>query len=151
MIREKISLKRGVAVIFLLVLLLPLTAYAQQRLSVQKPTVHVRSGPGTQYSTLWDAEQNYPVQVVETKNNWVRFKDFEGYEGWIYRPLLGTTEAVVAKQARVNVRSGPGTNHEIAFIVEKGVPFQVLTRKGDWVKVQHADGDQGWIKKDLLW
>lgn len=137
--------------LFLLCFTLPSTLYAEGRLSVQKPTVHVRSGPGTQYPILWDAELNYPVQVLEEKDKWVRFRDFEGYEGWIYRSLLAKTETVVVKRGKVNVRSGPGTNHDVAFLVEKGVPFKVLTRKDDWIKIQHADGDQGWIKRDLVW
>ncbi|MDL2286430.1 SH3 domain-containing protein [Desulfococcaceae bacterium OttesenSCG-928-F15] len=113
--------------------------------------MHVRSGPGTQYQSLWEAEMNYPVQVLEKKDKWIRFRDFEGYEGWISRPLLAKIDTVVVKRSQVNIRSGPGTNHEVAFLVEKGVPFRVLSRKGDWIQVQHADGDKGWIKKDLVW
>lgn len=151
MIRHKTIWKRSFAILVLLGLLLPLHAYSQERLAVQKPTVHVRSGPGTNFPTLWDAEMNYPVQVLEKKNNWVRFRDFEGYEGWISSPLLAKSDTVVVKRGQVNVRSGPGTNHEVAFIVEKGVPFRVVTRKGDWIQIKHADGDTGWIKKDLVW
>jgi len=27
----------------------------------------------------------------------------------------------------------------------------VLTRKGNWIQVRHADGDKGWIHKSLVW
>ncbi|MBF0572984.1 MAG: SH3 domain-containing protein, partial [Desulfamplus sp.] len=30
-------------------------------------------------------------------------------------------------------------------------PFKVLENKDEWVKVQHADGETGWIFKSLLW
>jgi len=35
--------------------------------------------------------------------------------------------------------------------VDSGVPFKVLTRKGNWIQVRHADGDKGWIHKSLVW
>jgi SH3-like domain-containing protein len=31
------------------------------------------------------------------------------------------------------------------------VPFKVLDRKGEWLHVEHADGDRGWIHSSLVW
>ncbi|TWI74127.1 SH3-like domain-containing protein [Desulfobotulus alkaliphilus] len=126
-------------------------AAAAERLTVERPTLNVRSGPGTQYSVLWQAEANYPIEVLERKDGWVRFRDFEGYEGWVSGRLVGRTPSVVVKNPRANVRSGPGTNHSIVFTVEKGVPFRVLGRQGDWIQIRHADGDEGWIHGNLVW
>lgn len=126
-------------------------ACAAERLTVEKAKVNVRSGPGTNYEMLWEAEANYPVTVVERKGKWVRFRDFEGYEGWIYGSLLGRTPSVVVKKGKCNVRSGPGKQHALIFTAEKGVPFRVLGRKGSWIRIRHADGDSGWIHKSLVW
>ncbi|MCW7754738.1 SH3 domain-containing protein [Desulfobotulus sp. H1] len=124
---------------------------AAERLTVERPTVNVRSGPGTQHSVLWQAEANYPLEVLEKRDGWVRFRDFEGYEGWVSANLTGTTPSVVVKNSKANVRSGPGTSHSIVFTVEKGVPFRVLGRQGEWVRIRHADGDEGWIHRNLVW
>jgi len=35
--------------------------------------------------------------------------------------------------------------------VEKGIPFKVLGHKDNWLHVEHADGDQGWIHASLVW
>jgi SH3-like domain-containing protein len=31
------------------------------------------------------------------------------------------------------------------------VVFTPLEKKGDWLKVRHPDGTNGWINKDLVW
>ncbi|MBI5063989.1 MAG: hypothetical protein HZB87_11145, partial [Desulfatitalea sp.] len=35
--------------------------------------------------------------------------------------------------------------------VTKGIPFKVLQTKGQWLQVEHADGDSGWLMKNLVW
>jgi SH3-like domain-containing protein len=66
-------------------------------------------------------------------------------------PFWRNIKCVIVKNDRCNVRSGPGTENDILFTVDKGVPFKVLDKKGDWLHVAHADGDQGWIHRTLVW
>lgn len=140
------------AVLFSLTLLsMPVLSFSEQRLSVQKDKINVRSGPGTNYETLWQTEKYYPLQVLDTKGKWVLFRDFEGYEGWAYRPLLSDKHTVVTKANKSNIRKGPGTEYPILFTAEKGVPFLVLESKNNWYKISHSDGDIGWIFKTLAW
>lgn len=137
--------------VFLCALLAASPVFSQERLSVTATTANIRTGPGTSYDKAWQAEKNYPVVVVEKKDGWVKFKDYEGDEGWIYGALVSATPTVIVKKTRVNVRSGPGTNHPVVFEAEKGVPFEALKRDGDWVRIRHADGDTGWIYSTLVW
>jgi len=58
---------------------------------------------------------------------------------------------VIVKKDRCNIRSGPSTNDDIVFRAEKGVPLRVLQRKGEWLQVQHADGETGWMHQMLVW
>lgn len=124
---------------------------AGERLSVSVPVANVRSGPDTSYSTIWQVEQYYPVIVLEQSNSWCLFRDFEGDEGWLHKSLLDKTPSVITKSDQCNVRSGPGTNFDVLFTVEKGVPFKVIKREGHWIYVEHADGDRGWIHGSLVW
>lgn len=48
-----------------------------------------------------------------------------------------------------NLRSGPGTNHEVEWIVDKGFPLQVLSRRGDWLQVRDFENDRAWIHRSL--
>lgn len=122
-----------------------------ERMAVKVPKANVRHGPGTQYDILWEVEKYYPVKVLETAGEWCRFRDFENDKGWIYKPLLDQTPTVITFKKKCNVRSGPGTQYKIAFTAVKGIPFKVLKRKDNWIQVIHADGDQGWIYKSLVW
>lgn len=55
----------------------------------------------------------------------------------------------VAKDG-VNLRSGPGTNYEVIYQLPANYPLQVLSRKGQWVKVEDFEGDKGWIFDTLI-
>jgi len=139
-----------------LMLMMVLLAYgaavAAERMAVAVPKANVRAGPGKQYDVIWNVEKYYPVIVIAKQNSWYRFRDFEGDEGFVHKSLLTRgIETVVTVKQICNVRSGPGTSFAIAFTVEQGVPFKVLRRKGNWISVQHADGDKGWIYKTLTW
>jgi len=52
--------------------------------------------------------------------------------------------------ARANIRSGPGTNHNILWSAEKYYPFDVLKKSGRWYKIRDFEGDEGWIHVSLL-
>lgn len=63
-----------------------------------------------------------------------------------------TVFAVVRSQLRVNVRGGPGTDHDIVNILEPGSGVQILSEneEGDWYRVRLGDGERGWISARLL-
>jgi SH3-like domain-containing protein len=138
----------GWVLAFLLLFSIPALA---ERLSVSVPMANIRSGPGTTYKVLWRVERNHPLKVVKTSGEWIYFSDFEGDRGWIHRDIVSDADAVIVTRDKVNVRTGPGTEHDIAFTVARGVPFQVLERKGQWMHVRHADGETGWIHGMLVW
>ena len=122
-----------------------------ERMTVKVPVANVRSEPGTKADILWNIEQYHPLEIIKTSGSWCQFKDFEGDKGWIHKSLLDKTPAVITVRDKCNVRENPGTKSKIFFTVDKGIPFKVLKRKGDWIHIQHADGDQGWIHKSLVW
>jgi SH3-like domain-containing protein len=120
-------------------------------MAVKADIANIRSGPGTDYDQLWQVEKYHPFLVLESKGAWYSVQDFEGDRGWIHRSLLDKSETVIVKVDRCNVRTGPGTQFDVAFMVTKGIPFKVLQKKGRWYELQHADGDRGWIFNALLW
>ncbi len=144
----------GIKIIFLFMAVLmtmPGVVFAQQRLSVTASIANMRSGPGTKYDVLWQVEQYHPVKVVKKKGNWYKIKDFENDMAWIHESLLGKGQVVITNKTKCNVRAGASKTSKILFTVEKGVPFKVVSEKGNWLKIEHADGDVGWIYKTLIW
>lgn len=124
---------------------------AAQRLAVAVDVANIRSGPGTKFDILWKIGKFHPINVIDTSGPWYHFRDFEGDEGWIHKSLTGKIPAVITAKDKCNIRSGPGTNFKILFSVEKGIPFKIINFKGNWIHIQHADGDQGWVHKSMVW
>ena len=146
-----IKIIKAMLAALVVLLILPGLTLAQERLSVSASIANMRSGPGTKYDVLWQVEQYHPVIIVEKKGNWYKIKDFENDVAWLHKSLLDDIEGVITIKDKCNVRSKPDTKSQVLFTVERGVPFKVLTRKKNWIKVEHADGDVGWIYKTLVW
>ena len=122
-----------------------------ERLSVGVNIANIRSGPDSAEGVIWQVERYHPLSILKRHGDWCLFEDFEGDRGWIHQSLLVDEKTVVVKGDNCNIRSGPGTNHDVLFTVDRGVPFKVLEEKGKWLKIRHADGDEGWIHRDLVW
>ena len=122
-----------------------------ERLAIISSTANIRSGPGTGYDILWQIGKYHPILVLKKSGNWYHFQDFEGDKGWLHKSLVRNMPSVITNKEKCNVRSGPGTKFKILFTTEEGIPFKVLKRKGNWIHIQHADGDKGWIHKSLVW
>lgn len=126
-------------------------SYSQQRMSVSAGIANLRSGAGTGNDILWQVEKFHPFIIVEKKGKWYRVKDFENDEAWIHNSLLGNVKSVITIKNKCNIRSKPTTKSSILFTAERGVPFRVVKSEGNWLKVEHADRDVGWIHKTLVW
>ena len=124
---------------------------AGERMSVKTDTANLRSGPDEKYEVLWQVEKFHPLLVLEKKEDWYKIKDFEGDMAWVHSSLLGKTDGVITNKAKCNVRSTPDEKGKVLFTVERGVPFKVLKRNGNWIQIEHADGEIGWIYNSLVW
>lgn len=63
---------------------------------------------------------------------------------------IGRAEFLSVAKEKVNVRAGPGTDHEILWQVYRSYPVKVLEKKGQWVKTEDYENDIGWIYRPLL-
>ena len=144
----QISVYIPASILVLLIAAMPAWA---QRLSVKADVANVRAGPNTHSEVVWQVEKYHPLSVIKKEGAWVQFEDFEGDRGWIHSSLLMEMRWVVVKNDKCNIRSGPGTDNDILFTVDKGVPFRVLETKEAWLHIVHQDGDKGWIRQSLVW
>jgi|JI8StandDraft_1071087.scaffolds.fasta_scaffold50858_2 SH3-like domain-containing protein len=126
-------------------------AMAREMVSVKGKLVNMRSGPGTRYQVNWQLEKGYPLQIIARKGKWLKVRDFENDQGWISRSVTTSTPHYIVKVPVANIRKGPGTRHAI---VAKAVRYDLLRtreRRGNWVRVKHVDGPEGWVSRKLLW
>lgn len=56
---------------------------------------------------------------------------------------------VSVKGNTLNMRSGPGTQHEVMWELKKGYPMQVVRRQGQWLQIKDFEGDSGWVFRSL--
>jgi len=123
-----------------------------ERKAISTDRANIRSGPGKNHEVIFQVERYYPIEVIRTAGQWFFFRDYEGDTGWVKNTIVNNTLTVItAKGEKVNVRKGPGLEFEIVFMVEQGVPFKVVQKKGKWLEIEHADGDKGWIFNKLVW
>jgi len=58
-------------------------------------------------------------------------------------------EMVSVDRDVINLRTGPGTNHEAVWRLNRGYPLMVISRKGDWLQVRDFENDTGWVLQSL--
>jgi SH3-like domain-containing protein len=148
----KLNVFKGIMIFAIIsIFFKPAVVLAEERLSVIAGIANMRSGPKTEENVLWQVEQYHPFIVIEKKGNWYKVKDYENDVAWLHNSLLGKVDSVITIKDKSNVRSKPDAKSSVVFTVNKGVPFKVLERKGVWIKIQHTDGDVGWVQNSLVW
>jgi SH3-like domain-containing protein len=69
--------------------------------------------------------------------------------------LVGVAASALAERLAVsapvaNIRSGPGTRHNVLWKVEKYFPLLVIDRSGEWYQFKDFEGDKGWVHNSLV-
>ncbi len=49
-----------------------------------------------------------------------------------------------------NIRSGPGTNYNVIWKVERFHPLFVIKKSNEWYKFRDYERDEGWVHKSLV-
>ena len=62
---------------------------------------------------------------------------------------VALAEMVSITEDESNMRSGPGTHHEVLWKIGSGFPVEVLKTSGEWLQVKDFEGSTGWVKKNM--
>jgi cell wall-associated NlpC family hydrolase/uncharacterized protein YgiM (DUF1202 family) len=137
-------------------------------------SLNVRTGPSKKNSVQSVVARGTPVAILSRSGSWIKVQLADGTVGWVVAEGIGQgqpqTTAVqqsaggapvapqrqgalpasnfkttAVKVASLNVRSTPSTGGQIVSSVPKGTKLQIVSRSGNWIKVQLADGTYGWI------
>ena len=58
---------------------------------------------------------------------------------------------VSLKADKVNVRSGPAKDHEVAFVYSRSaLPVEVVAESENWRRIRDWEGSEGWVYHSLL-
>ncbi len=128
--KARITFGIGIALILCVSLVgIPTTHSAQEMVRVKVKSANLRTGPGKNFKKVSEVPRNYPYQVITRKGRWLKVKDFESFEDWIYGPLTDRAPAAVIKVKRANVRSGPGTQNPVFLPRTRALPFKSSKRR----------------------
>ena len=64
-------------------------------------------------------------------------------------PAQPAQQMLSVKGSILNMRSGPSTNTEVLWELQRGYPLQVVQRKSRWLRVKDFEGDTGWVAASL--
>lgn len=146
------GIRRLPAFVLALLMLVPMQAVqAREMVSIARPDVNLRTGPGTRHEVIWILGRGYPLEVLARKGQWLQVRDFESDEGWVHRSLTDRTPHVVLKAKVANIRSAPGTRSRIVGKASYGEVLRTLARRGDWIRIRSESGRVGWVARRLTW
>jgi len=144
-------MKKSVPTLAILTLLLAGSATAA---CVKVPQANLRKSPGTQYEKSWEVYKYMPLKPLGQNGDWYQVEDIDGDTHWILSRLLTTEiKCAASKVDKLNVRSGPGTEHARTPLsqVDKYYSSKGISEQGEWVEVEDEVKNQGWVSKSLIW
>lgn len=134
---------------------------------VNASNVNLRSQPTTNSSVVGKLGQGDTLTILSRQGEWLQVKTPKQQQGWVAGWLVAqspsegdhvpsasipsetspssTTPQVTILNPETNVRSGPGTTHQIVGRVQTGERYPILSTEGEWYRIQLTDGTTGYI------
>ncbi len=149
------------ALILLLCLCLPLTAWAEEEgdstglpiprfVSLRYEEVNVRTGPGQRYPIRWVYQREHlPMEVVEEYGHWRKVQDYTGDGGWVHKSQLSGSRTVVLMED-TTLKRYPEAAAPPMLRAQQGVVGEVLECDVEWCEIQ-IESMKAWIGKSSIW
>jgi len=119
-------------------------------MSLKNKKVNVRYGPGLDYPIKFVFnKKNYPVEIIDQKENFRKILDFKKNSGWIHRSQLKKISSFITLDTVILFSNSTKFSRPIAKI-ESG---RLLNKKKcnlNWCRVETGEY-KGWVLKENLW
>ena len=119
-------------------------------MSLKNKKVNVRYGPGLDYPIKFVFnKKNYPVEIIDQKENFRKILDFKKNSGWIHRSQLKKSRSFITLDTVILFSDSTKFSRPIAKI-ESG---RLLNKKKcnlNWCRVETGEY-KGWVLKENLW
>lgn len=115
---------------------------------VQVNLLNLRSGPSSDTELLGTLPSGTQVQMLESHGEWSKVLTPEKKEVYVFTEYIADTKPPVYNYVNVNllnVRSGPGSDHNIITTIPRGTRVQVLEQHGEWLKVIIKDNQEAFV------
>ena len=131
------------------------------KLASSSSHLNVRSGPGTQHSTLGSLRQGATVTITGEQNGWYSIA-FNGRTGYVKASYItrnaqsaDTSAAftgrvkLASSSGRLNVRKGPGTGYATLGQLSHGAKVSVTAAQGGWYAIAY-NGSTGYVSSAYI-
>lgn len=137
-------------VLLLLVLFNHTKADENYFLSLKYKKVNVRYGPGLDYPIKFVyLKKNFPVEVIDEKENFRKILDYKNNGGWVHRSQLKKNGSLITLEEKILFNSSTKYSSPIA-VIKSGRLLIIKKRKENWLKVA-TDHYTGWVINENLW
>ncbi len=137
--------------------------------------LNVRSGPGLSNNVVATAARNEVLNLLgyrDAAGIWIMVARANGTQGWVHAGYVRTSVPVnslmiwtgqtggdsgqsgngTVNTGRLNVRSGPGIEHSVLTVIDRGTSVTITHRNAasTWVRVTLPNGNRGWVNASYL-
>ena len=124
---------------------------AEYRTIGEQPAV-LYDAPSAKADRLFVASRYYPLEVLVKLDQWTKVRDVGGEVAWVENRLLGDRRTALVTVPLADIRAAASPQSPLVFEAYKQVLLEVLEPPaGEWVKVRHRDGQQGFIRVAHVW
>ncbi|HET9576870.1 MAG TPA: SH3 domain-containing protein [Usitatibacter sp.] len=129
-----------------------LPAWAATYRSIGERPAILYDAPSTRADRLFIATPSYPFEVLVKLEQWTKVRDANGEVAWVENKALSDRPSVVVTVPVADVHAEPNPQSPLVFEAYKQVLLEVLEPPaGEWVKVRHRDGQQGYVRVAHVW
>lgn len=129
-------------------------AHASQPVCVVSNKANLRAAPSPTARLNWVVGKYMPLELLETKGQWARVRDFRGVTHWVLAKNVSSKEScVVVKVRTAPLREGPGTEFPASSfrVADRYASFRRLEWSGDWVRIEDDYRGNYWTKAGNVW
>ena len=124
---------------------------AEFRTIGEQPAI-LYDAPSAKADRLFVASRYYPLEVLVKLDQWTKVRDVGGEVAWVENRLLGDRRTALVTVPLADIRAAASPQSPLVFEAYKQVLLEVLVPPaGEWVKVRHRDGQQGFIRVAHVW
>ncbi len=128
-------------------------AYANESirfLDLKNKKVNVRYGPSLEYPIKFVYNKiNYPLKLIDKKDNFRRIIDYKNNSGWIHVSQLKKSSSIIILEDKILFKKATKFSKPLVKL-QKGRLVRIKKCLSDWCKVK-VDKYIGWIKAKNVW
>jgi N-acetylmuramoyl-L-alanine amidase len=152
---DKLMQKMTLFIISIVLIIPVIHVYAQENeVSINVPSLKVRSGPGLTFDIIGVVGQDDKPIVIGKEKDWLQIK-FGSTNGWIAswyttsKTIELTNKQVISKVNKLNVRSEPSLSSAVIGQLQEGNQFTAYKTEGDWIEIAF-NNQKGWVHSEYV-